>query len=448
MLAWIAASVYGLCTLLSLLYTVAAFFPLRPGNRLAPASFFAGWLTGELAPQHLIVLLGLSLANLLCGGLTVWPGQVGLALAALSGLGLAALLSSALASAAIAERALGAGLGADHRDGLSAASQERLGRPIWGSWLLPFRFRDPRVERLSGLSYGPAPANQRGDVFGSLILRSHPSDRARLDIYRPKGVSLERAPVLLQIHGGGWVIGHKQQQGQPLLHRMAASGWVCVAPNYSLGPYGRMPEPVIDLKRALAWTREHIAEYGGDPDFIAITGGSAGGHLAATVALTAGDPALQPGFEEADTRVAACVAMYGIYSFTNRDDTRHNEALGSYLKRWVMADGYDVDPDSYRQVSPLHRLHPDAPPFCVVHGSDDGLAPYDEARAFTEKLREVSRAPVVGLFLPRTQHAFDVFHSPRVARVLDGVQRFLEHVHSAWTLRQARPAESRQKTRV
>ena len=70
------------------------------------------------------------------------------------------------------------------------------------------------------------------------------------------------------------------------MQHMAAKGWVCVAINYRLSPRDPFPAHVIDVKRAIAWIREHIAEYGGNPDYIAITGGSAGGHLAALAALT------------------------------------------------------------------------------------------------------------------------------------------------------------------
>lgn len=65
------------------------------------------------------------------------------------------------------------------------------------------------------------------------------------------------------------------------------------------------PSHIVDVKRAIAWVRANIAEYGGDPEFIAITGGSAGGHLSSLAALTAGDQSLQPGFEDADTSVQA-----------------------------------------------------------------------------------------------------------------------------------------------
>ena len=111
--------------------------------------------------------------------------------------------------------------------------------------------------------------------------------------------------MLLQVHGGAWILGKKDQQGIPLMQHLAAQGWVCVAINYRLSPRDPWPAQAIDVKQAIAWIREHIAEYGGDPDYIAITGGSAGGHLTALTALTPNDPEWQPGFEDADTSVAA-----------------------------------------------------------------------------------------------------------------------------------------------
>jgi len=88
------------------------------------------------------------------------------------------------------------------------------------------------------------------------------------------------------------------------MSHLAELGWVCVAINYRLSPRSTWPDQIVDVKRALAWTKEHIAEYGGDPDWVAITGGSAGGHLSSLAALTPNDPQFQPGFEDADTSVA------------------------------------------------------------------------------------------------------------------------------------------------
>ena len=141
----------------------------------------------------------------------------------------------------------------------------------------------------------------------------------RLDVTIPSApvpAGRTKRPALVQIHGGGWVIGDKREQGIPLLTHMAAQGWVGFNVNYRLSPAATFPDHLVDCKRAIAWIREHADDYGIDPDFICVTGGSAGGHLTALVGTTVGDPRFQPGFEDADTSVAAAVPFYGIYDFT------------------------------------------------------------------------------------------------------------------------------------
>lgn len=69
------------------------------------------------------------------------------------------------------------------------------------------------------------------------------------------------------------------------------------------------PDHIVDVKRAIAWARIHAAEYGGDPNWIAIAGQSAGGHLAALAGVTANDPKYQPGFEDADTSLKVGMAL-------------------------------------------------------------------------------------------------------------------------------------------
>ncbi len=91
---------------------------------------------------------------------------------------------------------------------------------------------------------------------------------------------------------------------------------MCVAINYRLSPRATWPAHIVDCKRAVAWVREHIAEYGGDPGFIAVSGGSAGGHLSSLLALTPNQPEWQPGFEDMDTSVDACLPFYGVYDTT------------------------------------------------------------------------------------------------------------------------------------
>lgn len=248
----------------------------------------------------------------------------------------------------------------------------------------------------------------------------------RLDVWaRPDLPPHRAAPVLLQVHGGGWTGGDKQGQSEPLITHLAERGWVCVCVNYRLGPGQRWPSMIVDVKRALAWVRGSIAEYGGDPDFVAISGGSAGGHLAALAALSANDPEYQPGFTDVDTSVAAAVPLYGVHDFTTDE-----HGLFALLEGKVFGSG--PGHRSWRAASPVHRAGPDAPPFLVLHGDTDTVAAVGQSRRLVAALRAAG-SPVRYAELPRAQHAFDVFDTPRTRHVVAAVDRFLTAAHDAYS---------------
>jgi acetyl esterase/lipase len=211
---------------------------------------------------------------------------------------------------------------------------------------------------------------------------------------------------------------------------MAERGWVCFAQNYRLAPRASFPDPIVDVKRAIAWIRGHVAEHGGDPGFVCVTGGSAGGHLAALAALSGNDPRFQPGFEAVDTRVAAAVPFYGVYDFLDRKQIRGTHSMIPLLTKHVFKKAPAADPELWDAMSPITRIHAEAPPFLVIQGTHDTLVFVEEAREFVRSLREKSRAPVVYLELHGAQHAFDVFHSPRCAHTIRAVAAFLEHVRA------------------
>ncbi|WP_082981018.1 alpha/beta hydrolase [Mycolicibacter heraklionensis] len=256
--------------------------------------------------------------------------------------------------------------------------------------------------------------------------------RNTLDVWRHRDLPRDgRAPVLLQIPGGAWMVGSKRGQAHPLMAHLVERGWVCVSINYRLSPRSTWPDHIIDVKRALAWTKAHIADYGGDPDWVAVTGGSAGGHLCALTALTANDPRFQPGFADADTSVRAAVPFYGIYDFTG--ETGLHPLLTPALGAYVFKQSRRRFPDTYRDASPMTYLSADAPPFFVLHGTNDSLVPVEQGRAFAARLREVSTSPVVYAELPLAQHAFDIFGSPRAAHTAVAVEQFLAEIYGRQT---------------
>jgi acetyl esterase/lipase len=251
-----------------------------------------------------------------------------------------------------------------------------------------------------------------------------------LDIWRRPGLDRTgRAPVLLQIPGGAWASGNKRGQAHPLMSHLTELGWVCVSINYRLSPKSTWPDHIVDVKRAISWVKEHIAAYGGDPDFVALTGGSAGGHLSALAALTANDTRLQPGFEEADTSVQAAVPFYGVYDFTRTDRGLHSMMV-PFLERTVVKQRRSDVPDVYAAASPITQVRPDAPPFFVLHGRNDSFIPVEQARSFVARLGGTSVQPVVYAELPFAQHAFDTFGSARAAHAAVAVEQFLAEVYS------------------
>lgn len=126
-----------------------------------------------------------------------------------------------------------------------------------------------------------------------------------------------------------WVLGFKEYQGIPAAdahgeHRLGSGLNV----DYRLSPRATFPEHLIDVKRALVWIASTADELRGRPRLHRRHGGSAGGHLAALVGLTAGDPEHQLVFESADTRVQGVVAFYAVYDMTNRLGTRTGRYRG------------------------------------------------------------------------------------------------------------------------
>jgi acetyl esterase/lipase len=387
-----------LLLVLSAVALVAVLNGLKPTSwtPLLIPSFFGAWLTVELAPQ-LFLLTVLGTGVLIALGALSGVGWIGLLLAVLVLLGLTRMVREAMAASAAADTAL-----ADWPDPGEPAMHVTT---ALRRFFVPMAFKDPEVVRIADVRYDDTSPRNVLDVFH------------RVD--KPTG-----CPTLLQVHGGGWVIGDKKEQGRPLMLHLAKRGWACFAPNYRLSPKATFPDHLVDVKRAIAWVREHGHDYGADPGFLVLTGGSAGGHLTALAALTQNDPEYQPGFEDADTSVAGCVPYYGVYDIAGETKTRESRVRTRRLLAKIVMKTRDQE--AYEKASPISRVHAGAPPFFVIHGRNDTLVPVAEARLLVERLRAVTGEPVLYLELPGTEHAFDVFPSIRSDHVVRAVGRFCE----------------------
>lgn len=402
------AAVLG--SLAGLVFTANGYRPLSKRGYLSLHAFIFGMLASELPLQ--MVAGQLAMLAAVTRRLSPRVRRFSRLVSAVSWFGLLGLNHIGRQANAPLTAALDAGLGTDRRTGSGDLWKRPAGA---GTAKTPGAIRMLRIYR----DY----AHDTDISYGDYGSRNH------LDIWRRPDLDRHgRAPVLLQVPGGAWMVGSKRQQAYPLMSHLAELGWVCVAINYRLSPRSTWPDQIVDIKRALAWTKAHIAEYGGDPNWIAITGGSAGGHLSALAALTANDPQFQPDFEDVDTRVRAAIPFYGVYDFTRADNSVHPLMVPMLAKRVSKLSRTEIA-EPFRAASPITHVSANAPPFFVLHGRNDSLVPVEQARAFTGVLRDVSCQPVVYAELPFAQHAFDIFGSARAAHAAVAVEQFLAEVY-------------------
>ena len=394
-------------------FSLNALTPQRRGVYLASWSFVSGWLTGDLALHHIVWQACATAIFGALGAFEALPGQLGLAVTGVSWLALAWTQVRSSRARSICQNALREDLDGDASESKladRALAPPRKGRPsAFGQLALAIPRLPGNVQRTRDIRYARA---------GGIDLH--------LDVYRSRD-PVDGCPVLFQIHGGAWVALNKNYQALPLIHRLSSNGWVCVSVNYRLSPHATFPDHIIDVKRALAWVKQNISEYGGDPDFIVATGGSAGGHLCALTGLTPNDPEYQPGFEHVDTTVQGCIPFYGVYDVSGA--TEEHDLQSQLLERHIMKGSRQEMPEAYESASPIRRVGAHAPPFFVIHGDCDTVVPVPQARAFVRELRRGSLAPVAYAELPGAQHGFEVFHNLRSAAVVDAAERFANTLH-------------------
>jgi len=390
---------------------LSALTALRPGRRgvFAALAYPVGWAAGELPVQGIVVEAAF-VGILVWWGWprTGWLGVLVVVLASIVVLENLALVAIQFNSRRVVRRALATS--AREPLVLPHPSEDRFGSWWRTALQVPVHPRDMQLIR--NVRYGPLA-------------------RHRLDVWRTSTTPKD-APVIFYVHGGAWTFGDKREQGRPMLHEFVRRGWVAVACNYRLAPRDVWPAQIEDVTRTLGWIKKYIATYGGDPSRVVVAGGSAGGHLAALLALSSEDPTWRPRDVEGvnDWSVRGAIPLYGVLEMTGNEE--HWRGLGrglrTLLEQRVVRKSYDEDPALYEMMSPYHRLHENAPPFLVVQGGNDTLVDVNVARDFVEQFRRVCPARIYYVELPFTQHAFDVSASPRTSAVVRAAVVFAESV--------------------
>ncbi len=291
----------------------------------------------------------------------------------------------------------------------------------------------PATDRFAPVLRGPA---QRRRYLYRSSVRYGDAPAQVLDVWRRRDLT-GPAPVLVFVPGGAWVHGSRLLQGYALLSHLAEQGWVCLSIDYRVSPHHRWPRHVTDVKAAVAWARANVDRFGGDREFVAIAGCSAGGHLAALTGLTPDDSDFHVDLhDDADTSVDAVVGIYGRYDWEDTS-TWEREQFVDFLERVVVKKRLSRHPELFRNASPIARVRADAPPFLVVHGSADTVIPVEQARAFVERLRSASRSMVGYLELPGAHHGFDMTDGSRTGSVATVIGLFLNEIHRRHLLSRA-----------
>ena len=262
------------------------------------------------------------------------------------------------------------------------------------------------------------------------------SPAQRLDLYLP-ATGEPPYPVLVAIHGGGFISGGKQDgQILPVLQGLTR-GYAVAGLDYRLAPESPFPAAINDVKAAVRWLRAHATEYGLDGSRIAVWGDSAGGNLAA-LAGTSGDSAAlrgpHPANADQSDEVQAVVDWFGPISFSRLDEdfraagssVSGAEGPGSYPSQYLGASVADV-PAKVREADPITYLTPADPPILIEHGLADGTVPWPQSERLAKAYAAATGGDNVTLHLIKgAGHVDRVFYSPRhVGKVLDWLDAHL-----------------------
>ncbi len=222
------------------------------------------------------------------------------------------------------------------------------------------------------------------------VYASHGGVDLRYDLFRPD--SPETLPLIICIHGGGWISGCKEDYRELGLD-LCRAGLAAAIPQYRLAPLHPFPAAVDDIAEFVRFCRGMAGEWNISPDRIGSFGNSAGGHLAAMAGLQS-EPA---------SNVNAVVDVCGLTDLRNPRDT-HLPISWSFIEQFLPMD-YAGHEATFEAASPICRVFPGAPPFLVIHGEEDDIVPVSQSDAFVGTLKEKG-VPVEYHRYPGEDHGF------------------------------------------
>lgn len=198
----------------------------------------------------------------------------------------------------------------------------------------------------------------------------------RCDVFMPPAGTANGVGLLL-VHGGGWIQGDRSQLHGYGIH-LGRNGYTSVACEYRLSGEAPWPAQLEDVKLALRWMRANSAQLGIDPDKIAVSGNSAGGHLSLMVAATQNIPDFDGngGHAGVSTRVSAAIAFYAPTNLGVPTTPGKTPVLDEVV---VALFGADRSGARIRGASPISYASADFPPTMLITGNADAIVPANES---------------------------------------------------------------------
>lgn len=238
----------------------------------------------------------------------------------------------------------------------------------------------------------------------------------KLDFYNTVD-SLELSPLILNIHGGGWNHGSKEQQTS--FGSFFKNGFAVANIEYRLVHQGEAPSAIEDVRCALLYLVHNAKDLHIDTNKIVLIGSSAGGHLA----LIAGLQEINSNFDtncrkETEFKIVAIIDKYGV------TDLSSNEVLKSKsVQNWLGAN--KENSEFVKSVSPINYVTKNSPATFIVHGNADKIVPYSQSEQLFNKLKELN---VKTEFITVEKGGHGNFSKEENKKVSDAMWKFLQEI--------------------
>lgn len=228
---------------------------------------------------------------------------------------------------------------------------------------------------------------QKPDVdIKDISIAGGPSDQVSIRILRPKNAPKGNLPVILYIHGAGWVFGNTHTHDRLIRELAVGTGSAVVFPSYSLSPEAKYPTAIEEIYAVLLWIADHGEEYGLDSNHLAVAGDSVGGNMTAAITLMAK--------ERSGPTIHQQLLFYPVTDASFETESYHQFSEGYFLRRDGMQwfwDQYTSDPEQRNEItaSPLKATIEQLrglPRALIITGEADVLR--DEGEAYADKLLE------------------------------------------------------------